>query len=82
MLGEDVNPYVAAKGHFGNKSPELVKHYASDLGFKYICASTKKEFEKNLPTFVSTESAESIVFEVFVSDADEVEALNIVHNRK
>lgn len=82
LLGEDVNPYVAAKGHFGNKSPELVKHYASDLGFKYICASTKKEFEKNLPTFVSTESAESIVFEVFVSDADEVEALNIVHNRK
>lgn len=82
LLGEDVDSYIAAKGHFGNKSLELVKHYASDLGFKYLSASTKDEFEKNLATFVSSEYKHSIVFEVFISDKDEVKALNIVHNRE
>lgn len=82
LLGSDVDPYVAAKGHYGNKSSELVKHYSSDLGFKYLCASTKEEFIENIPVFVSSDSEKSIIFEVFIDDCDEVEALNIIHNRK
>ena len=38
---EDVNEYMAAEGHFGRKSPCLVKHFAEDLGFEYLTASTK-----------------------------------------
>lgn len=82
LLGDDVDSYVAAKGHFGNKSLELVKHYTKDLGFSYISASSKEEFEKKLSIFVSAENSKSIVFEVFIKDEDEVKALNIVHNRK
>lgn len=81
LLGEDVDPYVAAKGHFGGKSLELVKHFAQDLGFKYLSASTKEEFMRNLPIFVSEDISVPMVFEVFVNDSDEVKALNIIHNR-
>lgn len=82
LLGDDVDPYVAAKGHFANKSQELVKQYVSNLGFEYLTASTKDEFEVNIANFVSSKSDKSIVFEVFVEDKDEVEALNIIHNRR
>ena len=33
---EDADAFMAAGGHFGNKSANLVKHYAEDLGFEYI----------------------------------------------
>ena len=36
ILKEDADPFVAAAGHYGNKSGELVKHYAQDLGFEYF----------------------------------------------
>ena len=39
--GEETNKFVAAEGHFGKKSPVLVRHYAEDLGFEYLSASNK-----------------------------------------
>lgn len=83
LLEDEVSPYVAAEGHFGNKSPLLVKHYAQDLGFEYICASNKEEFEKVYKKFVSSESSDKpILFECFVDSDDESLALDIIHGRK
>lgn len=45
---EDVNEYMAAEGHFGRKSPCLVKHFAEDLGFEYLTASTKKRIHASV----------------------------------
>ena len=80
LLGDDVDPYVAAKGHFGNKSRNLVRHYAEDLGFEYLSANNKEEFEPLIDRFVS-DNSKPIILEVFVDDADEVASLNIIHNR-
>ena len=78
-FGEDANAYMAAAGHYGNKSPHLVKHYAEALGFEYLCASNKEEFEKVYLRFVTPEqTARPILFEVFTTDTDESQALKMV----
>ena len=41
--GESADEYVAAGRHFGNKSNDLMRHMAEDLGYEYMCASTKEE---------------------------------------
>lgn len=81
LLGEEVDPYVAAAGHFGAKSEKLVKGFAEALGFSYISASTKEEVEDALPLFTSTGAETPILFEVFVRDSDERDALDIIHHR-
>ena len=82
LLGEEVDPYVAARGHFGNKSPYLVKHFAEDLGFEYLTASDKSSFMDVKDRFLKEDSDKPILLEVFVSDSDEGTALNVIHNRE
>ena len=80
-MGEDTYPYVAAKGHFGNKSKEFVRHLAEDLGFEYLSASNKEEYLKILPRFTQVETTEKpMILEVFTEDALENEALEIMRN--
>ena len=82
LMGDEVDPFVAACGHYGQKSSLLVKHFAEDLGFEYITASSKDEFEKTLPKFVNPGIADKpILFECFIDPNDESTALNIIHNR-
>ena len=51
---------------FGNKSNKLVKNYAENLGFNYISATNKAEFEKVYEKFICKDlSDKSIIFEVF-----------------
>ena len=76
LWGDDANEYMAAAGHFGNKSKELIKNYAENLGCKYISASSKEEYLAVLDEWLNPEiSDKSIVFEVFTSDSDESNAL-------
>ena len=76
---EDVNEYMAAEGHFGRKSPCLVKHFAEDLGFEYLTASTKNEFMQALDKFTNPSlSDKPIIFEVFTDAELEREALEIM----
>lgn len=78
-FGNDTDKYIAAAGHFGNKSSVLLKHYAEDLGFKYCSASTKEEFLSNIEFFVSDKHYdEPILFEVFTSSENESNALKLV----
>ena len=79
-LGQDVNKYVAAEGHFGHKSDALLKHYSTDLGYIYLSASDKESFLSNVDQFVDTEINRSIVFEVFTDTQDETEALSTIQN--
>lgn len=78
-FGDDADPYMAAAGHYGNKSHQLIKHYAEDLGFKYLTASNKEEYLKNLPVFVNPEIGnQPILFEVFTDSKDESDALEMM----
>lgn len=78
-FGDDADRYMAAAGHYGNKSPLLVKHYAEDLGFTYICASDKESFEKGYLQFLTPEiSSKPILFEVFTNNVDESNALKMI----
>jgi 2-succinyl-5-enolpyruvyl-6-hydroxy-3-cyclohexene-1-carboxylate synthase len=79
FMGEEADKFVAAAEHFGCKSPKLVKHYASDLGFEYISASNKEEFEKACERFLSPNmSDKSILLEIFTTAEDENRALKLV----
>ena len=42
-------------GHYGEKSPELLKHYAQDLGFQYLSAIDKQSFLTAMKEFTTTE---------------------------
>lgn len=80
-FGEDGDPYMAAAGHFGNKSPELVKHYAQDLGFEYMSATNKKEYLAVIDDFFSPQPKDRpVVLEVFTDSDDESEAIRLVRN--
>lgn len=78
-FGEQGDNYMAAAGHYGNKSPNLIKHYAEDLGYEYMCARDEKEFLDNLEHFAMSElSDKSMIFEVFTDSKDESDAIYIM----
>lgn len=80
-FGNEADKFIAAGGHFGNKSPLLLKHYAEDLGFEYISASNKEEYLAIYERFISpTPSSKPIVFEVFTKDKDESDAIEAMWN--
>lgn len=80
-FGEDADPYMAAAGHFGNQSRELVKHYAEDLGFEYLTADSKDSFLKNVDRFLAPEITDCpMLFEVFTDSKDESDVLKILYN--
>jgi 2-succinyl-5-enolpyruvyl-6-hydroxy-3-cyclohexene-1-carboxylate synthase len=69
---DNADEYVTAAGHYGNKSPELVKHYVTDLGFQYISASNISDFLNVYQDFLNPNLTDkSIVFEVFTNDLEE-----------
>jgi 2-succinyl-5-enolpyruvyl-6-hydroxy-3-cyclohexene-1-carboxylate synthase len=77
-FGNDADLYGAAAGHFGNKSRELVKNLATNLGFQYCSADDKKSFFTSLKIFFQIEMAAPIVFEVFTDSDKESEAYEIL----
>lgn len=78
LFKDDVNPYIAAAGHYGNQSKSLVKDYAKNLGLKYLTASSKEEFLANIDEFLTPQISSSYIFEVFTHDYDENEALRLI----
>lgn len=73
--------FMAARGHFGCKSHNLVKSYAEALGFKYLSANNKDEFNSVKDEFVKEEiSDQPIIFEIFTKSEDESEAIRLVRN--
>ena len=80
-FAEDADLYMAARGHYGNKSKTLIKNYADNLGFKYLSASSKTEFSKVETEFLNPKLEEKpILLEVFTDSQDESDALRIINN--
>lgn len=76
LFGQDADKYIAASGHFGNQSHTLLKNYAENLGFHYISASSKEEFEKVYSSFVNPKITDApILFECFTDTDDEKTAM-------
>ena len=76
QFGEQTGDFIAAAGHYGNKSPELAKHYAQDLGFRYLSARTPDEFHAAAREFVAPGTdGPSMLFECFTAFADDSDAL-------
>ena len=80
-FGEDTDLYIAAGGHYGKQSKELVKHYAKDLGFEYMSASSKDEYLEHIDFFCSSKIGDKpMIFEIFTNHQEENEALHIIRN--
>lgn len=75
MFGEDTDKYIAAAGHYGQKSKNLVKHYAQDLGFEYYSAENKDEYLNVLEHLISPSISVPIMVEVFTESKNEDLAL-------
>lgn len=81
LLDEDVKQFVGANGHNGQKSRNLVKHLAQNLGFLYLCATSKEEAETALTVFLkNTITDKPIILEVFTEPENESEALKLIRN--
>ena len=81
IFEKDAAPFIAAAGHYGNRSKTLVRHFAEDLNFTYMSASSKEEFEGIYEQFLNSEGAgRSILFEIFTTPEDESNALKLMNN--
>ena len=81
FLGEEADRYVSAAGHYGNKSHQLVKNYATDLGYEYLAASCKEEFNSVIDRFLTPEKTDKpMILEVFTETENESNALEYVQN--
>lgn len=78
---EEANKYIAAAGHFGRKSPELLKNYAENLGFEYLTASDAAGFQKALERFTVSEMTEKpMLFELFTESKNDSNAFQMMAN--
>lgn len=83
FLGDEADKFVAGAGHYGNKSHLLIKNYAENLGYEYISASNKNEFNEVIAKFLSDKTYEKpVLFEVFTETEDESNALESILNMK
>lgn len=77
--GGQTDLYIAAAGHFGKQSKDLVRHYAADLGFEYMTASDKETYKEKLVRFLTPGITERpMLFEVFTRTEDETKAHEMI----
>lgn len=81
LMGDECAPYTAGAGHSGNKSHDLVRHYAQDLGFEYLTASNAEDAEKAIERFITPKLTDKpMLFEAFTDYRDESNALKLIRN--
>lgn len=79
--GEEADRYMAAAGHYGCQSPELVRALCDSLGYGYISAASKEEFNGQLGNFLDIGACDRpVVFEVFTDSEEESKALEMTLN--
>ncbi|MCC8192294.1 MAG: 2-succinyl-5-enolpyruvyl-6-hydroxy-3-cyclohexene-1-carboxylate synthase [Ruminococcus sp.] len=80
-FGDDADLYMAAAGHYGNKSHDLIRHYAEDQGYEYLTASNKKEYMQVVGRFTTQEITDQpMLLEVFTDSKDESDALYAIQH--
>lgn len=80
IFKDDADAFIAAAGHYGKQSGNLIRHYAEDLGYRYLTASDKASFEENMPVFLNSVIDRPIIFEVFTQSEMESDALYQINN--
>jgi 2-succinyl-5-enolpyruvyl-6-hydroxy-3-cyclohexene-1-carboxylate synthase len=81
QFGEQADDYIAAAGHYGNKSATLVKNIAQALGFKYLCARSKDEFKLAAREFTAASMLDKpLLLECFTEFRDDANALEAMEN--
>lgn len=79
IFGKTVGKYCAAEGHFGNKSPQIIKDFAQNLGFDYLSAQTKEEYLDKVKIFTNPHIGEKpTLIEVFTDCWNEAETREII----
>lgn len=79
MFGEKTDEYIAAGGHFGNQSSQVVKNLAVNWGYEYLSASNKEEFSNAIDRFITSSLTDRpMVFEVFTDTEGETTALKMM----
>lgn len=80
-FGDKADDFMAATGHYGRQSKELIRNYAENLGYTYLSASTKNEYLENLSCFIDCRLVDRpILFEVFTQPGDESLALEMMNH--
>lgn len=80
-LGDNIDPYIAAAGHYGGQSKSVVKNISESFGFEYLSAANKEEYLSAMPRFLSIQATDKpMVFEVFTDIKDENGALYAIDN--
>jgi len=80
-FGKDADAFMAAAGHFGRKSHELIKHYAEDLGYEYLEADSKESYLKSMARFLTPEVTDRpMLLEVFTNSKDESDAIYMMRH--
>lgn len=81
QFGDSADEYIAAAGHYGKKSRDLILHYATDMGFEYLSADNKEEYLEKLDYFVTEKELDKpIIFEIFTDSEEESDALRKIRN--
>lgn len=80
-FGDESDLFIAAAGHFGHQSRNLLRHYAEDLGFEYLSASSKDEYLSVIDRFITPEITDKpMLLEVFTDSKDESDALYAIQH--
>ena len=75
----DRNPFVAGAGHYGNQSATFVKDMAENLGFEYMQAKSKEDFNSLYGKFISPETMDHPLFlEIITSSQGQSNAWEII----
>lgn len=78
-FGEETDLYIAAKGHYMNGTKDTIQKYAESLGFEYLSASNKEEFEVVSKRFITSEIMERpILFELHTNTENENKAHELI----
>lgn len=80
MFGDETDLFIAAKGHYINGTNDVIKKYVESLGFEYLSASSKEEFNTVSKRFLSTNNdiVKPILLELHVTTKDESKAHEII----
>ena len=75
--------YISAKNHYNNlaNKPNVIKSYAESLGFQYLLAIDKEEFNENCEIFLD-EADMPIIFELRYAEQNDFDARDIVNSIK
>lgn len=76
IFGDDTKKFIAADGHNGCQSHDLLKHIAQDLSYEYLSADNKNDFFIALERFTNNQLTDRpMIFEVFTTPEDDSDAL-------